>query len=48
MAGEGARPRGQLIGKVVHRSVDANGRQDVRVAPAVNANRINVVTVLTQ
>jgi cell shape-determining protein MreC len=42
------RPRGQLIGTVVHRSVDANGRQDVRVEPAVNANRINVVTVITQ
>ena len=46
--GEGLRPRGQLIGNVVHRSVDANGRQDVRIEPAVNTNRINVVTVLAQ
>ena len=42
------RPRGQLLGTVIHRSVDANGTQDVRVEPAVNANRISVVTVLTQ
>jgi cell shape-determining protein MreC len=44
----GRRPRGQLIGSVIHRSEDVNGTQDVRVEPAVNTNRINVVTVLTQ
>ena len=42
------RPRGLLIGSVIHKSVDANGALEVRVEPAVNVNRINVVTVLAQ
>ncbi|MDQ3023885.1 MAG: rod shape-determining protein MreC [bacterium] len=42
------RPRGQLIGTVIHKSVDANSALEVRVEPAVNVNRINIVAVITQ
>ena len=42
------RPRGQLIGTVTHRSIDLNGALDIRIEPAVNVNRLNVVTVLVQ
>jgi rod shape-determining protein MreC len=42
------RPRGVLIGTVIHRNIDPNGFLEVRVEPAVNPNRISTVAVMTQ
>lgn len=42
------RPRGILIGTVMHRNSDPNGFLDVRVVPAVNPGKINVVTVMVE